>query len=430
MTALEEKEQMIALLKREVVPAIGCTEPIAVALCVAKAAETLNQRPESIDVKLSANILKNAMGVGIPGTGGMIGLPITVALGALIGKSELQLEVLKECTPEAVEAGKQMIAEKMISISLKDDIEEKLYIEVCMKAGNDEAKAIISGSHTHFIYVSHNDEVLLDEQHSGAQTDEEVHGVELSLKKIYDFATTVPVEEVEFILESGRMNKRAAEHSFKGEYGHSLGKILRETSCQGLVLGDSTFSHIISYTSAACDARMAGEMVPIMSTAGSGNLGISASLPVVIYAEDKQKSQEELTRALVLSQLIAIYMKQNIGRLSAVCGCVVAAAGSCCGITYLMGGHYEQIVYATQNMIANLTGVICDGAKPSCAMKLTSGIATAVLSAVLAVQNKHVTSVEGIIEEDVEMSIRNLTKIGVDGMNITDKMVLEMMTNK
>ena len=423
-----ERERIIALINREVVPAIGCTEPIAVALCVAKAAETLNQRPQQMQVLLSANILKNAMGVGIPGTD-MIGLPIAVALGALIGKSEYQLEVLKDSTPEAVEAGKKMIEAQAIQISLKENIEEKLYIEVTCMAGEEKATAIISGGHTNFVYLSKNDSVLMDKR-SGTSGETEEESVELNLKKVYDFATTSPIEELQFILEARRLNKQAAERSFKGNYGHELGKTLCSSDSERLIMGSNTFTHILSYTSAACDARMAGAMIPVMSNSGSGNQGIAATLPVVVYAEDNHKSEEELTRALILSHLTAIYIKQSLGRLSALCGCVVAATGSSCGITYLMGGNYQQVSFAVQNMIANLTGMICDGAKPSCALKLTSGVSTAVLSAILAMENKCVTSVEGIIEDNVDLSIRNLTKIGSQGMNETDKLVLDIMTHK
>lgn len=424
----QEREQIIALIHQEVVPAIGCTEPIAVALCVAKATEALGKRPGKIDVQLSANILKNAMGVGIPGTD-MIGLPIAVALGALIGKSAYQLEVLKDCTPEAVAEGKRMIDSQIITIGLKADIEEKLYIEVTCEAGTDRATAIISGGHTKFVYVSRNDEILLDKRTSdAAQT--ETASVDLNLKKVYDFATTAPLEELTFILEAKRLNKQAAERSFEGNYGHELGKMLRSSGTEQRIMGNNTFTHILSYTSAACDARMAGAMIPVMSNSGSGNQGIAATLPVVIYAEDNHKSEEELTRALILSHFTAIYIKQNLGKLSALCGCVVAATGSSCGITYLMGGDYQQVSFAVQNMIANLTGMICDGAKPSCALKLTSGVSTAVLSAILAMEHKCVTSVEGIIEDNVDRSIRNLTQIGSVGMNETDKLVLNIMTHK
>ena len=423
-----EREQIIALINREVVPAIGCTEPIAVALCVAKATETLGCRPEKIQAYLSANILKNAMGVGIPGTG-MIGLPIAIALGALIGKSEYQLEVLKDSTPEAVEEGKKLINAQAINIALKYGIEEKLYIEITCEAEGKKATAIISGGHTNFVYVARDGEVLLNKQ-AAVSNESNEEDVELTLRKVYDFAITSPIEELAFILETRNLNKMAAERSFKGNYGHQLGKTLNSKKNENLMMGDNTFTHILSYTSAACDARMAGAMIPVMSNSGSGNQGITATLPVVVYAEDNNKNEEELIRALVLSHLTVIYIKQSLGRLSALCGCVVAATGSSCGITYLMGGNYEQITYAVKNMIANITGMICDGAKPSCALKLTSGVSTAVLSAILAMENKCVTSVEGIIDDDVDRSIRNLTRIGSQGMNETDKLVLDIMTNK
>ena len=422
-----ERQQIIALVKSEVIPAIGCTEPIAVALCVAKATEILGCRPEKITLQLSANILKNAMGVGIPGTG-MIGLPIAVALGALIGKSAYQLEVLKDSTPEAVEAGRRFIDEKRIHIALKEGISEKLYIEVCCEASADKAMAVIAGGHTSFVYEDRNGEVLLNRQTASAES-AEAASPELNLRKVYDFALTAPLDEIRFIQETARLNKAAAEQSFQADYGHGLGKMLRG-AYEHKVMGDSVFSHILSYTSGACDARMAGAMIPVMSNSGSGNQGISATMPVVVYAEENGKSEEELIRALMLSHLTVIYIKQSLGRLSALCGCVVAATGSSCGITYLMGGTFRQVSYAVQNMIANLTGMICDGAKPSCALKVTTGVSTAVLSAIMTMENRYVTSVEGIIDEDVDRSIRNLTKIGSQGMNETDRLVLQIMTQK
>ena len=422
-----ERNQIIALVKREVVPAIGCTEPIAVALCVARATETLGQTPAHISVKLSANVLKNAMGVGIPGTG-MVGLPIAIALGSLIGKSAYQLEVLKDITPEAVEQGKQYIAQKRIHIALKSDTTEKLYIEVTCQAGEQQATAIIAGGHTTFVYVQQNETVLLDNRTPAAQ-EESRDAIQLTLRKVYDFATTAPLDEIRFILDTAKLNKAAAEQSFTGDYGHGLGRLFGDGKVQQL-MGNNTFSHILAYTSGACDARMAGALIPVMSNSGSGNQGISATMPVVIYAEENGKSEEQLIRALMLSHLTVIYIKESLGRLSALCGCVVAATGSSCGITWLMGGEYQEVSFAVQNMIANLTGMICDGAKPSCALKVTTGVSTAVLSAVMAMNGRCVTSVEGIIDADVDQSIRNLTKIGSCGMNETDNLVLDIMTSK
>lgn len=422
-----ERKQIIALIKKEVIPAIGCTEPVAVALCVAKATEILSRKPEKIEVRLSANVLKNAMGVGIPGTG-MIGLPIAIALGSISGKSEYNLEVLKDITDDDVDEGRKWIERGIIYISLKKDIEEKLYVETICSCANEKATAIIAGGHTHFVYLAKNDEVILMTAPTEQAEDEEKEPC-LWMRKVFDFAMETPIDEIDFIKDAGMMNKAAAEQSFKGDYGHNLGRILFGEN-ERKIIGNNTFANILSYTSAACDARMAGAMIPVMTNSGSGNQGISATLPVVIYAEENNKTEEELIRALTLSNLTVIYIKQSLGRLSALCGCVVAATGSSCGITYLMGGTYDQICYAVKNMIANLTGMICDGAKPSCAMKVTSGASTAVLSAMLAMEKRCVTSVEGIIDEDVDQCIRNLTDIGTHGMNQTDELVLNIMTHK
>ena len=423
----EIREQIVALIHQEVVPAVGCTEPMAVALCVARATEDLGCRPEKIRVWLSANMLKNAMGVGIPGTG-MIGLPIAVAMGAIVGKSEYQLEVIKDLTPETLEEGKRYIGEDHIDIKLKRDITEKLYIEVVCERGDDTATAIIAGAHTNFVYEERNGQVLLDKRMCVGE-EGETHGVALNLKTVWDFATTSPVDEIAFILESKRYNMGAAQASLKGNYGHCLGKTMDRPLSKG-IFGDSIFSRIISKTASACDARMGGAMIPVMSNSGSGNQGICATNPVVVYAEENENTEEELVRALTLSHLTAIYIKQSLGKLSALCGCVVASIGSSCGITYLMGGEYNDICFAVRNMIANLTGMICDGAKPSCALKISSGVSTALLSAVLAREGKHVTEAEGIIDKDVDRSIRNLTSIGKEAMCATDDMVLNIMTHK
>ena len=375
------KTQIIDLIHREVIPAIGCTEPIAVALAAAKAAEVLGRKPEKIEVYLSANILKNAMGVGIPGTG-MVGLPIAIALGSIIGKSAYGLEVLKDLTPEGLKEGKEMVCKKCIGIDLKENV-DKLYIEIISSAGNDRSRVIICHEHTHIIYVEKNGEVLTDLRTANASGEEvcENKDLRLSFSMVYEFAMEMPLDEIRFILETA-------------------------------------------------DARMDGAMIPVMSNSGSGNQGIAATLPVLSFAEDIQCSEEQLIRALMLSHLMVIYIKQSLGRLSALCGCVVAATGASCAITYLMGGNKARISYAIKNMIGNITGMICDGAKPSCAMKVSSGVSTAMLSALMAMEDKVVTSVEGIIDEDVDKSIANLTAIGSKGMEATDRLVLDIMTGK
>lgn len=423
-TALDE---IIALIKREVVPAIGCTEPAAVALCVAKASELLGRTPESIEARLSSNILKNAMGVGIPGTG-MIGLPIAIALGALTGKSEYGLEVLRDVNADAVEKGRAYIEEGRIKIGLFKDAPSNLHIDVTVTAGGDTARAVISRAHTGFVYLSRGGEVLLDEEGAGAVNNAESDDVELNLAKVYEFATTAPLEDISFIMEAKRLNEAAAKVALEGNYGHSLGSTIR--NCGMRYFGDTPVEHMISYTSAACDARMGGAPIAVMSNSGSGNQGITATMPVVSFAEDIKATDEQTIRALILSHLTSIYIKQSLGRLSALCGCVVASTGASAALVYLMGGDYPQVCSAVKNMIANLTGMICDGAKPSCSMKISSGVSTAMMSAMLAMNGKCVTSVEGIVSDDVDATIRNLTSIGREAMVETDHLVLNIMTSK
>ncbi len=424
MISNKDTALIIDLLHREVVPAIGCTEPIAVAFAVARAKELLGEEPEKIDVQLSANVLKNAMGVGIPSTG-MTGLPIAIALGSTVGRSEYGLEVLRDVTPEAVTEAKGIIESGKIDISLGEESTDKLYIKVSLSANGHTSQVIIATGHTNIIFESKDGEVILDKSSNTSVEEQEEQTVELSMRRVYDFAMQTPIESLRFILESKRLNLGAAQAALDGTFGHNVGRLMA-----GEVFGKTTFTKILAYTSAACDARMAGAMIPVMSNSGSGNQGIAATLPVVIYAQEHSVSEEQLIRALTLSHLTVIYMKEKLGRLSAMCGCVVAATGSSCGVTYLMGGEYPQITYAVKNMVANLTGIICDGAKPSCALKISSGVSTAIISAAMAIEGSCVSSVEGIIDDDVDKCIENLTVIGSDAMNITDGYVLDIMTSK
>lgn len=423
------KSQIIALIHREVIPAIGCTEPVAVALAAAKATEVLGRKPEKMDVYLSANILKNAMGVGIPGTG-MVGLPIAIALGSQIGKSAYGLEVLRDLTSEGLQKAKEMVGSKCICISLKENV-DKLYIEIVASVGDESSRVIICHEHTRILYIEKNGEVLTDLracQETGEECCEE-NELRLSFSLVYEFAMEMPLDDIRFILQTAELNKKAAEASMQGHYGHTVSKTVSGAYGKKY-MGDSTFTHMLVMTAAACDARMDGAMIPVMSNSGSGNQGIAATLPVLSFAEDIKCSEEQLIRALMLSHLMVIYIKQSLGRLSALCGCVVAATGASCGITWLMGGSKTQVSYAIKNMIGNITGMICDGAKPSCALKVSSGVSTAMLSALMAIEDKVVTSVEGIIDEDVDKTISNLTAIGSKGMESTDKLVLKIMTGK
>ena len=434
--------ELLQLLRREVIPAIGCTEPIAVALCVARAKELLGCEPDEITVYLSKNVYKNALAVGIPNTG-ITGLPIAIALGATVGKSAYLLEVLRDATPESVAYAKDYMLRVPAQIHINYEAPSILYIHAEVRKGEQTAQATIMDEHTHFVTSpislseASNSEASLSEASLSPASNSEASNSpqDLNLRRVYDFATSVDTSELAFLLEGAQMNTAAAETSFAEQYGHGLGRLLRANTLTATpemekLFGNTLFTKIISYTCGACDARMSGAMVQVMSNSGSGNQGISCSIPVYLYAKENNCDEERTLRALALSNLTVIYIKQSLGRLSALCGCVVAATGSAAGITYLMGGNYEEITYAIKNMIANISGMICDGAKPGCALKVTSGVATAIFSAYLAMQHSYADSTEGIVEDDIDRTIRNLTRIGHDGMKVTDDLILDIMTHK
>lgn len=432
MLSKQEREEILALIKREVVPAMGCTEPVAVSLAVARATEILGCQPEKIEAHLSGNIIKNAMGVGIPGTG-MIGLPIAIALGALIGKSEYGLEVLKDVSPEAVERGKELIAKGAISVSHCADAPSNLHIDITVKGGGHQARAVISCEHTNFVLLSHDGKVIHDSlsvqpEATALGTSAPVADHELDMATVWEFASTSPIDELRFILQARDLNLAAARHALAGDFGHSLGATIRQYGLK--YYGDTPVEHMISYTSAACDARMGGAPIAVMSNSGSGNQGITATMPVVSFAADMNATEEQTIRALILSHLTSIYIKQSLGRLSALCGCVVASTGASAALVMLMGGGYDTVCSAVKNMVANLTGMICDGAKPSCALKISSGVSTAMMSAMLAMNGKCVSSAEGIVSDDVDATIHNLTSIGREAMTETDRLVLKIMISK
>ncbi len=421
-------QQLLQLLRSEVIPAIGCTEPIAVALCVARAKELLGCEPEQIAVYLSKNVYKNALAVGIPNTG-MTGLPIAIALGATVGKSEYMLEVLRDATPQAVAYAKDYMLRVPAQIHINYEAPSILYIHAEVTANGKTTHATIMDGHTNFV------ESGTRSQEPRLNNEIEITENALSLRRVYDFAMEVDPHDITFLKEGAEMNTAAAETSFADQYGHGLGRLLRANTLittpeMEKLFGNTLFTKIISYTCGACDARMSGAMVQVMSNSGSGNQGISCSIPVYLYAKENNCDEVQTLRALALSNLTVIYIKQSLGRLSALCGCVVAATGSAAGITYLMGGNYEEITYAIKNMIANISGMICDGAKPGCALKVTSGVATAIFSAYLAMQHSFADSTEGIVEDDIDRTIRNLTRIGHDGMQVTDDLILDIMTHK
>ena len=439
-------DEIIALIKREVKPALGCTEPIAVALAVAKAAEIINdncsccdcwrmQADFRLDVAVSGNILKNGMGVGIPGTG-MVGLPVAAALGAVCGDSSKGLEVLQGLTPEAVERAKELVSKGCVHISVADT-EHLLYVKatVGVEGGlqasaevDPHAYAVIEDDHDRIVETSFADKILMSSESAAAAKEYVQDFYDLTVKDIWDFALSAPYESIAFILGDRELNLALAEEGLRGDYGLRVGKAIREN--QKEVFGDDYLSYAMGMTAAASDARMAGSTLPAMSNSGSGNQGITVSMPVIAYALKYKVADEPLARALILSNLVAIHIKHYLGKLSALCGCVVASTGSACGIVYLQGGSYDQVCAAIKNMAGNITGMVCDGAKVGCAMKVASGVSCAVQSAVLALRGTCIPSTDGIIEDDVEKTIRNIGTIGSAGMKVTDRMILDIMLCK
>ena len=442
-----DHKDIIALIRQEVKPALGCTEPIAVALAVAKAVEIIRENCPScqkdwrlkagfkLDIEVSGNILKNGMGVGIPGTG-MVGLPVAAALGAVCGESARGLEVLKGLTPEAVERAKQLVADGSVHIQVADT-EHLLYVKATVTVDgkavasaevDPHAYAVIEDDHDRIVETSFADRILMSSESAAAAKEQTSAPYDLNVKRIFDFASSAPFEDIAFILEDRTLNLALAHEGLEGQYGLQVGRAIREN--QQEVFGDDFMSFAMGLTAAASDARMAGSTLPAMSNSGSGNQGITVSMPVIAYALKYKVADEPLARALILSNLVAIHIKHYLGKLSALCGCVVASTGSACGIVYLQGGGYKEVCAAIKNMAGNITGMVCDGAKVGCAMKVASGVSCAVQSAVLALRGACIPSTDGIIEDDVEKTIRNIGTIGSAGMKATDRMILDIMLCK
>ena len=445
----ERQAELIELIHKEVKPALGCTEPIAVALAVAKAVDIISENCNHcgdcplwrqtadfrITVEVSGNILKNGMGVGIPGTG-MVGLPIAATLGAVCGDPALGLEVLHGVSESAVARAKELIDAKRVTISVAD-IDRLLYVKATVSMGhgveasaevNPHAYAVIEDDHDKIVETSFADRILMSSESGAAAKDRSTLDYGLTVREIYDFACTAEYKDIDFILEDRTLNLALAREGLNGDYGLRVGKAIRENQLE--VFGDDLMSFAMGMTAAASDARMAGCTLPAMSNSGSGNQGITVSMPIIAYALKNGIGDEPLARALILSNLVAIHIKGYLGKLSALCGCVVASTGSACGIVYLQGGTYEQVCAAIKNMVGNITGMVCDGAKVGCAMKVASGVSSAVQSAVLALRGTCIPSTDGIIENDIEKTIRNLGAIGSVGMQATDKMILDIMLCK
>ncbi len=435
--------EIIELIKKEVKPALGCTEPIAVALAVAKAVEILEDKCRCcsqgwrmtadfrIRVEVSGNILKNGMGVGIPGTG-MVGLHIASALGAVCGKTEYRLEVLHDLNEEAIARAKQIVSDGKVNVGLADT-PRKLFVKAYVTtAEGHSASALIEDDHDNIVETWFDDTVLDTSREEGGNGDESTKTTldyGLTVREILEFSAGVPFEDIRFILESRDMNLALAKEGLAASYGLRVGHTIMSEKYRQ-VFGSDFMSYAMAMTAAASDARMAGCTLPAMSNSGSGNQGITVTMPVIAYSLKYDVDDEQLARALALSHLVAIHIKGYLGKLSALCGCVIASTGAACGIVYLRGGSYTQICSAIKNMIGNITGMVCDGAKVGCALKVASGVSCALQSAVLAMEGICISESDGIIEKDIEKTIRNLGEIGSKGMQSTDNMILDIMVCK
>jgi len=417
----------IQIVKKEVVPALGCTEPISVALAAAIAANKLVGKLEKIAVSVSPNLMKNGMGVGVPGTG-MVGLSIAAAVGAIAGDANAGLEVLKNINDADVKKAKARL--DCVSINVVD-VPNALYAKVTLSSLNDFITVIIADSHTNVVRIEENGMTTYlastASEEQGQQNSYQFKDV--NAKDIYDFATNVPLSDIAFIDQSRRLNEALSEEGLKGEYGLKIGKTFQRNIERGLLSHD-LLTDVIMRTSAASDARMDGAMKPAMSNSGSGNQGITATMPVVVAAGYLKVSAEQAVRGLMLSHLMAIYIKYQQYKLSALCATTTAGMGATAAIAYLLGGDYQQISYAISSMIGDVSGIICDGAKPGCALKVSSSSGAAVKAALMALEGAYASGNEGIVTDDVDQSIENLCALANGAMMQTDVQILDIMVNK
>lgn len=418
-------ERLLEILHKEVVPAQGCTEPIAVAYAVAVAAKQIEGELVSITLDLSGNIIKNAMGVGIPGTG-RTGIDIAALLGAVVRRPEKELEILSDLSEEELAAAEALLEKNLLKMTLSES-SEKLYIDAFVKTTGGSARCIVAQEHTNVVRIEKDGAVIFEK---AQETGEEGGNDALSVEEIFDFAMHVPLEKIAFLLEGAKMNQDVSQEGLRGDYGLRIGKTLRGQMEKGL-LETSLANELISSAAAASDARMDGCAKAVMTTAGSGNQGIACMMPVAELAKKLGHDDEMLARALALSNLMTIHVKSYMGRLSPLCGAAIAGGtGACCGMVYLMGGGLNQVKLAINSMLADHMGMICDGAKTTCALKIATGVNAAVLCATLAMNGISPIDKEGIVFADVEDTIRSIGQLILTGLPGLDSAILDVMLSK
>ena len=417
-----ERSSLISLLKEEICPAMGCTEPAAVAYAAATASKTLGCLPEEIVVTVSRNILKNAMGVGIPGTG-MVGLPIAACLGALCGDDREALAVLHRVTEEDMAAAQHMIGEHRVKIVL-DEQAPKLYIDVSAHAQGHSARVIIEGAHTNIRRVELDGECLRTSGTTAADA-RKSEPVALSLEAIDRFVREAPGESLLFLRECVEMNLAIAEEGLRNAYGLAIGQSMAARGYR------TEEEYATALTCAAADARMSGCLLPVMSLCGSGNQGLTAMLPVIAVCRARNLPEDTLLRALAYSMLVTIHVKRHLGKLTALCACSVGASiGTACALTYLDGGDLSDAGHCVDNVVADVAGVICDGAKAGCSLKIATGVSSAFRSAMLAMRHHSASPTDGIVGADAEASVDNLANLCNTGMLSTDRVILDMLVSK
>ena len=414
---MELTQSYLTLLREETLPAIGCTEPVAVARCAAEASACLLKEPYRLHLEVSPYILKNGMHVGIPGTAGLTGLDLACALGSLLPHPEKQMTILGDVSDEKLSKAKAIVQSGSVSVR-SADTPYKVWVDVRIDAADGHwARAVIQGTHTHVLLVEKDGQPLRTDR---CQESESRDMPAITLESVYAFATTVSQADLEFLDEIIRVNTRIACEGLARDYGLCVGRHLANSP--------DAAQQVIAVTAAAADARMSGCQLPVMTNMGSGNQGITASLPVIETAHLLGASREQLLRALAISELVAMEVKTHIGRLSALCGCSIAAAiGAASAMVFLRGGNFEQIAYAVNMMVGDVTGIICDGAKPGCALKIATAVSAAQRAAVLALSLEHTVQPYGIVSSDVEATIQNLGTLGRDGMGNANDVVLRMM---
>ncbi|WP_370224569.1 serine dehydratase subunit alpha family protein [Cytobacillus sp.] len=423
-----EKHKILRVLEKELVVALGCTEPVAIALAAAMAKSHVKGEIKELCLKASGNIIKNAKSVGIPGMNSY-GLDFAAAIGAVAGNPARKLEVLEGVKPEDELLALKLIEEGKVT-SLQAETPKRLYIEAVLKTDMQTSRVVISDNHSNITLIEVDGEIIYQGgcENLGIQSEED-ELIALTIEEIYEWVLSVEVSSLSLIKKSIELNRVIGMEGLSGEYGLKVGKTIKRNVEMG-ILSDDIATAAMSLAAAGSDARMAGSTLPVMANTGSGNQGIAVTLPVVAAAERLKVAEEKMIRAVALSHLITIHIKSKFGRLSALCGVTAAGMGASAAIVYLLDGQLQQIKAAIQNTIGNVSGMICDGAKAGCAMKVSTCSNVAVQSALLALNDQEIKSTDGFIHDDVEKSIESFCKLGNEGTRHTDELILKLMMEK